>query len=684
MAGPMSYAGPWVAWLAERLLTASVQGAIVVAVVGLVCWRIRSMPPSARAALWWLASLKFMAALLALPSLPLPVLPPDEPISIPHAAAVVAIDSIQATATTAHPGPDSSAAPDVSPVPSWLFAVIGLWVAGVTAHALRLAATARRLRRVLRESTPVGANEAAVAGRIAEDIGLRIVPDIRVSDDVDTPQVVRARRPVVLLPANAVDRLTLEERAMAIAHELMHVRRRDLLLGWVPACAERLFFFHPLARLAAGEYVVAREAACDAAVVQALGVAPRDYGRVLMRLGISGTDPGLSAAVSARSFSSLSRRLDMLQHSAPSPRRAAWLMAAGLMALAMVPVQLVARQAAAPEGITGGTDARITASDALQVPTAVSGSCEISGASPASANWTCDLTASFRAEAARALDEADAQAQQARAQDQRAEELAALEKLQQELNEVARRAAARPFVEPSRGGVPVADAFLDAMARAQKERLAAAEEAAQRASQDELALRSEEMRRTLEAVRAIAQATEQSRLASQAPDGQRTDAQQREALDEWAAYVRETQRALARMLADQEPAAREIEKAQEDVNRAIQLNLEQARQQIEQARQQLERARQSRGKEPPRQLESREAQKAIDPQAAISAQIAQLQAMRESVDRQVQEVLKQQQSLLAEQRRLSSEAERIHAELKRVQREAARVAKEARDAAPAK
>jgi hypothetical protein len=324
------------------------------------------------------------------------------------------------------------------------------------------------------------------------------------------------------------------------------------------------------------------------------------------------------------------------------------------------------------------------------------------------------LTASFRAEAARALDEADAQAQQARAQDQRtqfealvrqsaevadqngapraqqeaeerarrAEQLATLEKLQAELD--VARAGARQFVERARGGVPVEDAFLDSMARAQKERLAAAEEAAQRASQDELALRSEEMRRTLEAVRAIAQATEQSRLASQAPDGQRTDAQQREALDEWAAYVRETQRALARMLADQEPAAREIEKAQEDVNRAIQLNLEQARQQIEQARQQLERARQSRGKEPPRQLESREAQKAIDPQAAISAQIAQLQAMRESVDRQVQEVLKQQQSLLAEQRRLSSEAERIHAELKRVQREAARVAKEARDAAPAK
>ena len=35
---------------------------------------------------------------------------------------------------------------------------------------------------------------------------------------------------------------------MALAHELMHVRRRDVLLGCLPALAERLYFFHPLVR----------------------------------------------------------------------------------------------------------------------------------------------------------------------------------------------------------------------------------------------------------------------------------------------------------------------------------------------------------------------------------------------------------------------------------------------------
>ena len=77
---------------------------------------------------------------------------------------------------------------------------------------------------------------------------------------------------------------------MALAHELMHVRRRDVLLGCIPALAERLYFFHPLARLAAREYVIAREAACDAAVVRALDVPADDYGRLLLRLGVTRRD----------------------------------------------------------------------------------------------------------------------------------------------------------------------------------------------------------------------------------------------------------------------------------------------------------------------------------------------------------------------------------------------------------
>ena len=155
-------------------------------------------------------------------------------------------------------------------------------------------------------------------------------------------------RPTVILPSRRWSSLTALQQEMAICHELVHVRRRDLWLGLVPSLAERLFFFHPLAHLAAREYVVAREAACDAAVLRALDAEPRDYGRLLVTLGVAPLPGGISASGAAHSFSSLKRRIGMLDHGSPSlaVRLAGWELAA-VAVVALVPLTLVERPSAA-------------------------------------------------------------------------------------------------------------------------------------------------------------------------------------------------------------------------------------------------------------------------------------------------------------------------------------------------
>jgi len=154
--------------------------------------------------------------------------------------------------------------------------------------------------------------------------------------------------PVVLLPTESRTTLSDNERTMTLCHELMHIRRRDLLLGWVPACAERLFFFHPMARLAAREYVTSREAACDAAAMRALDVAADDYGRLLIRLGIATTSPIIAAGGSPFSRSSLKRRLNMLEHHRFSNLPPRWRWAIAVLAAVLIPMQLVARSPEPP------------------------------------------------------------------------------------------------------------------------------------------------------------------------------------------------------------------------------------------------------------------------------------------------------------------------------------------------
>ena len=349
-------------WVGERLLSGSVQGAFVVALVWLVCRSIPAIPASARACLWWLASLKLALALAPVPSLPVPLLPSgaDNAVSVARWLAADALTPSRVAPVTLS---SSSQAPTENPARpvvsqstlyAWLAVAIGLWLAGVAALTMHLLRVYARLRGAVRSSIPIGAEDADVADRLARLLGLRKTPDVRVSDRVTTPLVAGLVRPTVLIPAQALAVLSPDERAMAICHELAHVRRRDLLFGWVPALAERLFFFHPLARLAAREYVVAREAACDTLVLRAMDVAPQEYGRMLVRLGVGGLDPAFMAAGSSPSISSLKRRLDMLHHLTftGSRRRVIWLLVA-VSALTFVPLRLVARAPLQREAAAG-------------------------------------------------------------------------------------------------------------------------------------------------------------------------------------------------------------------------------------------------------------------------------------------------------------------------------------------
>src|SRR5262249_5302052 len=166
----------------------------------------------------------------------------------------------------------------VSELPEWSsFAAIG-WALGLTAALLvglrRWQATAR----MVRESTLAPSVVQAHAADLATRLGLRRVPEVRVSRSGETPLVTGLLRPVVLLPARRLEMLSDEQQRMVICHELAHLKRADLWLGCIPAVSERLFFFHPLAHVASREYALAREAACDASVMRTLAAEPQDYG----------------------------------------------------------------------------------------------------------------------------------------------------------------------------------------------------------------------------------------------------------------------------------------------------------------------------------------------------------------------------------------------------------------------
>ncbi|MBE4750926.1 biotin transporter BioY [Corallococcus sp. ZKHCc1 1396] len=226
-----------------------------------------------------------------------------------------------------------------------------VWGAGV-AWQVRGHVRAWRQVRGMRERArplkhPVLEEEAEF---LASEAGLRRTPLLLVSDEVASPLAAGLVSPVIVLPSKAVREFPEDALRMALAHEVAHLRRGDLWLGWVPALAETVLFFHPLARRAAHEYALAREEACDAEALRLTGAEPADYGELLIAFGIT-RPPGSAAALGASAhLHALHRRLRMLEHVDVVPTQSRrWLKGAlfTLGALVLMPFQVVAKAPAA-------------------------------------------------------------------------------------------------------------------------------------------------------------------------------------------------------------------------------------------------------------------------------------------------------------------------------------------------
>jgi beta-lactamase regulating signal transducer with metallopeptidase domain len=348
------------ATLLERLIWTSLQATVLIGAVAAAIHWLPRLSAATRCLLWWLVSLQLLLGLAWHAPIALPLAPPV-PATAPMVAGVPMPTRGEAeTPARARP---VAAVPAAAATPSFTTrvaqtaarharsALIAAWLAGLVFALVPLIAPWRRAHAQRRRSTPASdPTLLALCARRARELGLTRPPALRVCAAIDSPQVIGLWRPTVLLPAEQA--LSPGELAMALDHELAHLRRGDLWMAWAPALAQRLFFFHPLVRWAMREYALHREAACDAQVLQHAHAAPQDYGRLLLRLGVSHPlHAGLAGA--SPTFENLKRRLTMLQHIEPSSRVRGWLLVLAVAAIGLVPYRVT--RASAPVDATTAT-----------------------------------------------------------------------------------------------------------------------------------------------------------------------------------------------------------------------------------------------------------------------------------------------------------------------------------------
>ncbi|MBB6051599.1 protocatechuate 3,4-dioxygenase beta subunit [Armatimonas rosea] len=215
-----------------------------------------------------------------------------------------------------------------------------LYLLGVGVAFMRLVVAAAQTRALLQKATQVS---LPALPALCARFGLCRAPRVARLTGFSSPLLAFG---TILLPEPA-----LADEALIVAHELAHVKRRDLFWEGLGALVGVLLWFHPLVWWARREEKLAREQAADTLAL-AVTAAPRaEYARVLLTATLAHT-PELAVGAFA-SPSRLRRRLEALaQPALPRRKATSLLLLACVLALpALIPWRAVARQQAAQGGV---------------------------------------------------------------------------------------------------------------------------------------------------------------------------------------------------------------------------------------------------------------------------------------------------------------------------------------------
>lgn len=160
----------------------------------------------------------------------------------------------------------------------WLSGVVILLSGGMLSYL-------RTLHLARSEASLPDAILMAEIRQIATEVKLSRLPDMMVSPEIQSPAVTGLWRSVLMLPERLKDQLDVEETRLVLKHELMHLKRGDLIINFLLCFLLALHWFNPLLWFAFFKARTDREAACDEQVLLGETSARRHvYGSALLKM----------------------------------------------------------------------------------------------------------------------------------------------------------------------------------------------------------------------------------------------------------------------------------------------------------------------------------------------------------------------------------------------------------------
>ena len=283
------------------------QSTLVALLVATLAFGLRRSSPAVRYWLWQIVAIKLLVLplwswSLALPWLPAQAVDTPEVTVASNPLSVIATtgDATARTSVSDRSIVERSAGPNVELTwRGWLFAA---WAAIVLLQIARMGVQRMRLSRLLRKAEPADEGLVAMVRQVAARLQLKRAPMVVLTDVDCSPFVCGMARGLLVMPREIVATLAPQELLEVVAHELAHLKRHDLLWGWIPEIARMLFFFHPVAHWASYRIRLERELACDQVAIAHGGRSAAQYAETLVRVLGSARCRGIFPSAAAASL----------------------------------------------------------------------------------------------------------------------------------------------------------------------------------------------------------------------------------------------------------------------------------------------------------------------------------------------------------------------------------------------
>jgi Tol biopolymer transport system component/beta-lactamase regulating signal transducer with metallopeptidase domain len=195
-------------------------------------------------------------------------------------------------------------------------ALPNLWLAGAIVVGIYILVSDFALWRIVKRESPLVNQEMLeLFEECKEQMVVQSLVVVVPSDQVRSPGLFGFIRPRLLLPQGMLDNATRQEMRYVFLHELAHLRRSDIYLGWLTSLLQVLHWFNPLVWFAFYRMRMDRELACDALVLsRTQKEESQEYGRaivgLLRRFSRSRPLPAMAGILENRS--QLKRRITMI------------------------------------------------------------------------------------------------------------------------------------------------------------------------------------------------------------------------------------------------------------------------------------------------------------------------------------------------------------------------------------